>query len=194
MRSPTMGLSGSVRTEGRSRLAASLVPLVIFATGIAHRLGEPGEQPPAGRRGMAAARAGCLQRAVLADPGQKLSAALLLFSGTFTGGFSTILALGLLSTYVGATFGAAASNVGVTDALLSIVLYAPSEFAGLLLAATAGIIPLAACVRSAFDDRSERSPYISHLAAVQPALRYLAYAVLLICIGAGVEAAVISGR
>jgi uncharacterized membrane protein SpoIIM required for sporulation len=126
--------------------------------------------------------------------GRNLSAALLLFSGAYTAGFSTILALGLLSTYVGATFGAAAGSVGVSDALSSVILYAPLEFAGLLLAATAGLTPVFAFVRSSFTEKPGSRPIAAYVSALRPALRRLCHAVILIGVAGAVETIVISNR
>jgi uncharacterized membrane protein SpoIIM required for sporulation len=124
--------------------------------------------------------------------GRNLGVALLLFSGAYTAGFSTILALGMLSAYVGATCGAAAGDAGVSDALSSVILYAPLEFAGLLAAATAELTPVFAFVRSSFTEKSTSRPIAGYIAALRPALRRLCYAVILIGVAGAVETIVIS--
>jgi uncharacterized membrane protein SpoIIM required for sporulation len=74
--------------------------------------------------------------------GRNLSTALLLYSGVCTAGVTTLLAGVLLGGYVGATFGAAVTAVGLARAAGSILWYAPLEMVGLLLAAVAGLTPV----------------------------------------------------
>ncbi|MFE0581568.1 hypothetical protein [Streptomyces sp. NPDC058874] len=64
---------------------------------------------------------------------RNVGAAMLMFSGVLTAG-STVVALGLMAAYIGATFGSAAHAVGFQEALGSIVLYAPLIGRGRLIA------------------------------------------------------------
>ncbi|MFH8404052.1 stage II sporulation protein M [Streptomyces sp. NPDC018019] len=123
-------------------------------------------------------------------------AAVLLFSGVLTAGASTVVALGLMASYIGATFGAAARTAGVHEALGSIVLYAPVEFFGLLLAATAGLLPMTAGVANALRSSTEdgRSPVRAYVESVGLSLRTLVVAVVVIFIAALVESVVIFAR
>ncbi|MFE7315784.1 stage II sporulation protein M [Streptomyces sp. NPDC057555] len=122
-------------------------------------------------------------------------AALLLFSGVITAGFSTVIALGLMAAYIGATFGAAAGMVGFQEALTSIALYAPLEFLGLLLAASAGLLPLVAGAGSALGGAAHgESPLRSYVDALGPSLKAFGGAVAVILVAAVVESLVITSR
>ncbi|MFI6810236.1 stage II sporulation protein M [Streptomyces luteogriseus] len=123
-------------------------------------------------------------------------AAMLLFSGVLTAGFSTVVALGLMAAYIGATFGAAARTAGFQEALGSVVLYAPIEFLGLLFAATAGMLPVvvgvANALRGSVDDG--RSPLRAYAESVALSLKTLGVAVAVILLAALVESVVIAAR
>ncbi|MFC5803114.1 stage II sporulation protein M [Streptomyces formicae] len=123
-------------------------------------------------------------------------AAMLLFSGVLTAGFSTVVALGLMAAYIGATFGAAAHTAGFQEALGSIVLYAPLEFVGLLLAATAGMLPVVVGVANALRSSAEdgRSPLRAYAESVALSLKTLGVAVAVILIAALAESVVIAAR
>ncbi|MER6769415.1 stage II sporulation protein M [Streptomyces bacillaris] len=123
-------------------------------------------------------------------------AAMLLFSGVLTAGFSTVVALGLMAAYIGATFGAAAHTVGFQEALGSIVLYAPIEFLGLLFAATAGMLPVVTGVAHALRGGAEDggSPLRAYAGSIALSLRTLGVAAVVILIAALVEAVVITAR
>lgn len=122
--------------------------------------------------------------------------AMLLFSGVLTAGFSTVVALGLMAAYIGATFAAAARTAGFQEALSSIVLYAPIEFLGLLFAATAGILPVVAGVSNTLRRSAEdgRSPLRAYLESVGLSLKTLGLAVAVIVIAALVESVVMITR
>jgi uncharacterized membrane protein SpoIIM required for sporulation len=118
--------------------------------------------------------------------GRNLSAALLLFSGFVTVGTTTLLGLIFVSAWVGAGWHALASTsrLGEVDPL--VLTYIPLEFGGLLLAATAGLMPLVAAAQTlASGGRSARP------ALARPALACLALAITLIVCGAAVETIVI---
>ncbi|MEU6708128.1 stage II sporulation protein M [Streptomyces wuyuanensis] len=123
-------------------------------------------------------------------------AAMLMFSGVLTGGFSTIVALGLMAAYIGATFGAAAHTAGIQQSLGSIVLYAPLEFLGLLIAATAGILPVVVAVASTLNyaENESRSPLRAYAGSLSLSLKSLGVAIAVILLAALVESVVIAAR
>lgn len=123
-------------------------------------------------------------------------AALLLFSGVATFGVTTILSLGLVGVYVGATFAAAAGSVGASQAFQSIALYVPFEFAGLLLAATADLLPAAAVLagRSKALGGGGRTGLAAYVGATRTSLRTLALGLAAILAGAAVESLVLHAR
>jgi len=184
----------SVRAEGRSSKTELLVPPIVFVTGIVVGWASLSDSHVLGSGDWVTAKQSASADVLLHILGRNLSVLLLMFSGACTLGFSTVLGLGLLSTYVGATFGVAAANVGVADALSSVMLYAPVEFAGLLLAATAGLMPVTALVRAAFAESSRIRPVASYVAALRPALLYLCYSLVLIAVSGGIETVVILSR
>lgn len=124
-------------------------------------------------------------RAVLA---QNLGAALLAFSGVVTAGLSTLLGISLTSIWVGATFHAVQAELGTTEVLTRAVPYVGLEFAGIVLAATAGLLPAVVLVTGRFRT-APRHTYVSSIAG---ALRLFLAAVVLIAIGGVIEASVIT--
>ncbi len=122
--------------------------------------------------------------------GRNLGAAITLYSGVCTVGVSTLLAGLLLGGYVGATWAAAVSAVGAARAGGSIVLYAPLEMSGLLLAAAAGLMPVVAML--------SRAPTTSRLRAYTDALptslRALAVSGAVLVAAAFLETLVIGSR
>ncbi|MFE2527579.1 stage II sporulation protein M [Streptomyces sp. NPDC059382] len=127
---------------------------------------------------------------------RNVGAAMLMFSGVLTAGFSTVVALGLMAAYIGATFGSASHTVGFQEALGSIVFYAPLEFLGLLFAATAGMLPMVAGVANALRGSTEdgRSPLRVYAESLALSLKTLGIAVAVILVAALVESAVIAAR
>ncbi|MDG4832689.1 stage II sporulation protein M [Solwaraspora sp. WMMD1047] len=129
---------------------------------------------------------------------RNLGAALLFFSGVLTGGVSTLLSWGITALYIGATFTAAAANVGFSAAFASIVWYAPLEILGLVLAATAGLYPISAVLRSTYgraDSGDQSVGYLTtYLRAIRVSVRVLAVAVVIIVAAAVIEATTISLR
>ncbi|WDO11364.1 stage II sporulation protein M (plasmid) [Streptomyces murinus] len=147
--------------------------------------------PADGSSGASAASAASFTAIVVRNTG----VAMLLFSGVATAGFSTVITLGLMATYIGATFGAAARVVGVGEALVSIVLYAPLEFVGLLLAATAGTLPVVAAMASALrSGQGAPSPLHAYGTAVGLSLKTFMLAIAVVVVAAAVEATVITSR
>lgn len=123
-------------------------------------------------------------------------AALLLFSGVLTAGVSTVMTLGLMGAYIGATFEVAARTAGFSEAVGSIALYAPIEFLGLLIAATAGMLPLAVSVARALHSSGEdgRSPLREYVGSMALSLKTLGVALAVILLAAVVESIVIIAR
>lgn len=127
---------------------------------------------------------------LLAILARNVPAVFLLYSGVVTAGFSSFLAAFMLSTYVGATFAAAASNIGTQAALTSIALYAPIEFAALLLATFAGFTPVATWATRPDGTR----PLAAYLAGLRASLVPLGAALVTVLVAGGAETLVITTR
>lgn len=130
---------------------------------------------------------------------RNVGAALLYYSGVLTGGVSTLLAWGITSLYIGATFASASTNVGFSAAFASVMWYAPLEIFGLTLAATAGLYPISVVFRSAHGrgeaGQGAASSYLTtYLRATRVSIRVLLIAVAIIVAAAVLEAAIISLR
>ena len=121
---------------------------------------------------------------------RNLATALLLYSGVSTLGVSTLVALLFFGGYVGATFSTAVSSVGFAVAAGSIAVYAPLEMCGLLVSATAGLMPVSAALTRP-TDASRSHAYMSCL---PPSLRVLCTGGVVIVVAAALEAAVIVSR
>lgn len=117
---------------------------------------------------------------------RNLSAALLLFSGYVTMGLTTVLALTLISMYVGSSGHAIMSHAGSTGIDPLAWVYIALEFSGLLIVATAGLIPLCATLLRWLGDRAVPRGF-----ATGRSLRLLAVGLCLILAGALVETLVI---
>ncbi len=189
------GLRASVPTTRHALSTAAGVTLGITVLGVA--LGWTAVPPDVAESlvGTRAPRAD-----VVAIGGGNLATVLLLFSGVVTGGLTTVVAALLVATFVGATLhvGVAASG---WDLLGQVGAYAPLEFAGMLLAAAAGLVPV---VSAALPPRPATGATATtavgpgaparYVAAVGPALVLLVPAVALVALGAVVEALVVSAR
>lgn len=76
-----------------------------------------------------------------------------------------------------------------------VALYAPLEFLGLLLAASAGLLPLVAGAGSALGGAAQgKSPLRSYVDALGPSLKAFGGAVAVILVAAVVESLVITSR
>lgn len=120
-------------------------------------------------------------------------AAMLLYSGVATLGLSAVLGLLGVSAYVGVSLRIVIDNGGLASLLRDSGSYVVFEFAGIVLAAAAGLHPLLATIRQRRSGRHEPLR-VSYATAVLPSLGLLALSIVLILVGAVVEAAVISGR
>lgn len=126
---------------------------------------------------------------------RNMSAALLLFSGVVTGGLSTLIGLILTSVYVGATFGIAANSVGLAQAAGSIVLYAPLEFLGLIIVATAGFWPAQRALGHIFSrGRAGVNVLAVYVHSLKDSLKILAVGSAVILLAAAAESLVIALR
>ena len=121
---------------------------------------------------------------------QNLAAVLFAFSGVATAGLSTLFGMSLTSLWVGASFHAVQAELGAAEVVIRVLPYAGIEFAGILLAATAGLLPAVVFVAGRFRSAPRRR--YTYTSSVPGALRLLLVAVLLIMIGGFVEAAVIA--
>lgn len=124
---------------------------------------------------------------------RNVSAALILYSGVVTLGFSSVTAGGILSLYVGATMALGVHSLGLRQLISDVIWYVPLEFGGLLLATTAGLQPLAGAVKLIAFNRGKLSlkSIQSDLAA---SLRTLALALALILMGSAIESFLIYFR
>jgi uncharacterized membrane protein SpoIIM required for sporulation len=117
---------------------------------------------------------------------RNLAAALLLFSGFVTAGTTTVLGLLFVASWVGAGTSAVAAETGLDAVSPLVLLYLPLEFAGLLLAATAGLLPIAGLIR-----RFASTSSVPRVSTSRRALLLLAVAVAVIVLGACLETLVI---
>lgn len=117
---------------------------------------------------------------------RNFSAIALMYAGVVSAGILSVITLACVSVYVGATakIGTLASGAGALAA--DVGLYAPVEFLGCLVAASAGLYP----VISAFSPKQQTESGGStacYLRAVPRSLLLFGLASLLILLGAGLE-------
>ncbi|MDQ0210556.1 MULTISPECIES: hypothetical protein [Arthrobacter] len=115
----------------------------------------------------------------------------LLFSGVITGGVSTLIAWPLTAIYIGSTMRLGRTHMGIGEVVASIWIYAPIEFLGLLLGAGAGLIPVAAAIRSALSASEAAGPLRQYLAMFPLALKIFGIASVLVLAAALLEATVL---
>jgi uncharacterized membrane protein SpoIIM required for sporulation len=118
-------------------------------------------------------------------------AAALLYAGTLTAGTVTLIVWPIVSAYVGATFRASAGILGLHDVVGTIWPYAPLEFLALSLAATAGLMPLVAGLRSAFAEK-EAGVLRAYAWEIPASLKVVAASLILLAVAAAVEASIIA--
>lgn len=123
-----------------------------------------------------------------------LPALCLAFSGVVTGGMSTLIAWPLTSIYIGATMRTASTELGLGEVIGTIWVYAPGEFAALLIAAAAGLMPAAAAARAALFERGELSPVQQYIRAVPRALKTFFVAAAVLVVAALIESIVITSK
>ncbi|XAS72352.1 hypothetical protein VUN82_00390 [Micrococcaceae bacterium Sec5.1] len=123
-----------------------------------------------------------------------LPALCLAFSGVVTGGISTLIAWPLTSIYIGATMRTATAQLGPGEVIGTIWVYAPAEFAALLIAAGAGLMPAAAAARAALSDHGNLRPMHQYLHAVPVALKTFCVAAVILVAAAAIESALITSK
>lgn len=119
-----------------------------------------------------------------------VGAALVLYSGIITFGFTTIIAAGILSLYLGATISVGLHSVGAVMLMSDVIWYVPFEFTGLALSATAGIQPLSGII-SRCDSLRKSTRGWSFGADVIRSLGTITVALIFILCGALIELIVI---
>jgi uncharacterized membrane protein SpoIIM required for sporulation len=119
---------------------------------------------------------------------RNVGAALLLFSGVATLGATTVVGIVFVSAWIGAGFHALSDETGLRHLDPLVLTYLPLEFGGLLLAAVAGLLPLAETVRRFLSADPSGGGAVR---TVPAALRLLALAISCIVAGALVETLVI---
>ncbi len=117
-----------------------------------------------------------------------LGTALLLFSGVATLGLSSVVGVGLVAAFIGASMRAVMANLGPWTTLGHSGPYMFIEFAGVALAGTAGVLPVIAGLRAAFSDAEQAPGFIrTYGAAIPQAMQVFALAVVLIVVAAAIE-------
>jgi hypothetical protein len=125
---------------------------------------------------------------------QNLSAAMFLYSGVLTLGLMSVVGMGLVSVYIGATAAVGIHNVGVGQILGHTGAYVFLEFGGCIVAAAAGLYPIAAAARHVFTEGATTAVAGAYLSSAYTSLKIFACAVGLILAGAAIEATVIALR
>lgn len=140
------------------------------------------------RSGMASGGAGTLPPADLTTfvtiLSRNTAAALGLFSGLLTAGLGTVVFLLLIGVMLGWSIGTAFDVLGVAETLVRAWAYTPFEIAGLIVAGAAGLMPVLHFLRG-----GRIRSYVDQFAR---SFRWLAFALLLIVVGAVVETASIA--
>lgn len=176
-------------------LAAVLVSLAIFGAGVA--VGSLSISPDWAAQSLQSADETAdvtVHHGFWAIVSQNLGAALLLYTGVLTLGVTSVLGLAMVSSFVGATVSVSVNNAGLLQTLGETGMYAPVEFAGVTVAAVAGLYPGFAVLGRMLADRPAKSYVATYIAALITSLKLLACAALLIVAAAVVEAVVISVR
>lgn len=124
---------------------------------------------------------------------RNIAVALSLFAGALTAGVGTVVGIAFQGFLIGASTAAAATEVGFASAFSSVIGYAAIEVPALLLAAVAGLLPVATMVAPA-DRTATLRPWARFLFPLGGALTLLAAALLLLLLGAAVETVVITTR
>jgi uncharacterized membrane protein SpoIIM required for sporulation len=125
---------------------------------------------------------------------QNLGTVMFLYSGVLTLGLTSILSVGMLSAFVGATMSVGISNVGGLQMMAHTGAYIPLEFGGCVVAAAAGLYPALTLLARVFNDNADTNVLGTYLNAVYTSLKVLGCAVALILTAAAIEATVIAVR
>jgi uncharacterized membrane protein SpoIIM required for sporulation len=191
----TVILTAAVRAAGKkSLLAAFLGSLLIFGSGAA--LGYTSISSDWAARSLTAGGAenpifgGSFWTILI----QNISAAMFLYSGVLTLGLTSVLAMGMVSAYIGATVAVGVHNVGPGQILGDTGTYVFLEFGGCIVAAAAGLYPFMVAVGAIVKDGATTAVFSAYLRAVHTSLKMFACAISLILIAAAIEATVIALR
>ncbi len=186
------------RRSGRRAfvLAAVLTALVAGAGFAAGSLAIAGAAVP-GTPGVAAGIDGAtdFDDLLVAVAARNLPVAATLAAGIVSFGVLSAVSTLLLGLYLGATMTAAANTVGVGTLFADVAGYAVIEMLGLALAAIAGFLPIATMLVGARHRAGfRRSAFGRYLDGIRLAAWPLGAGVVLLAVGALVEAAVITVR
>lgn len=126
---------------------------------------------------------------LLAILSHNLPAAAFLYSGVATAGISSLVGVALVGSFVGASTAGSAAAVGLGASVASVVGYAPVEFVGLLLAASAGLMPALCALHSRrIPDGSFVRSYVD---SVPRSLAVFSSGLIVLVFAAVIEAALI---
>ncbi|MGK2309987.1 stage II sporulation protein M [Cutibacterium sp. V947] len=121
------------------------------------------------------------------------SVVLSLYAGVISIGIIAMVGIASLGFLIGASTAAAANEVGLTMALWSVSGYAVVEILAYLLAAAAGLLPVSTAVLTS-GPPAEEKVVTRYLAPLRQSLVLLAVSLVLVVVGAGLEAAIIQSR
>jgi uncharacterized membrane protein SpoIIM required for sporulation len=183
------------RTAGNtSLLVALLASLIVFGGGAT--LGYSSISADWAARSMTMGGAGnpILGGSFLGILFQNLTAAMLLYSGVLTLGLTSVLGMGLVSAYIGATVAVGIHNVGAGQILGDTGTYVFLEFGGCIVAAAAGFYPIVKAAGAILGDGATTAVIGVYVNAFHTSLKIFAWAVGLILAAAAIEATVIAIR
>jgi uncharacterized membrane protein SpoIIM required for sporulation len=180
--------------RNRSLLVAVLASLIVFVAGFALGFGSIGRAWAQNSLGAGGATNAVFGSSVFAILAQNLIAVMFLYSGVLTFGLTSVLSIGMVSTYVGATMAVGVTNSGWTQLASATGAYALLEFTGCIVAAAAGLHPVCAFLAHAVKHDGASGMFGAYLDAVATSLKILGCAVALILTAAAIEAIVIAIR
>jgi uncharacterized membrane protein SpoIIM required for sporulation len=122
------------------------------------------------------------------------SAMAFLYSGVLTFGLTSVLALTMVSAYVGATAATGINNVGAWQLFTATGSYALLEFLGCIVAATAGFYPTSALVAGLARQKEDAGSLKRYFGAIRVSARILAFGGALVVVAACIEVTLIATR
>jgi hypothetical protein len=174
-------------------LGALLASLLIFGAGVT--LGYTSISADWAARSMTGgARSPILGGSFLAILVQNATALMFLYSGVLTLGLTSVLGMGMVSAYIGATAAVGIHNVGTGQMLSDTGAYAFLEFGGCVVAAAAGLYPMVTVGIRLFREGAGTAVFGAYLDAVYTSLKILASAGALVVAAAAIEATAIALR
>lgn len=133
-----------------------------------------------------ASAVGSMQSTFVTILSANLGTAVFLYSGAVTFGLTTIVGLGMLSAFVGATMKTGVTIGGWGALAGDTAVYALLEFLGFIVVAASGLYPVIATMVSGQGERSE--PVLRrYLTALTVSLRVFALGVSIIVVAAVIE-------